>query len=106
MLEKADRCTGCIRHVVARPAGVQYRPCLDPEELLILLLVGEEPDVLLDRHPLLPDERDRTTGRRLTRRERGDPVEIHDRPDELIDEVPVASEALVVHSASDRSPDR
>ena len=62
-----------------------------------LLLVGEEADVLLDRHPLLPHERDRPTGRGLADRERRHPVEVDHRPDELVDEEAVLGEALVLH---------
>jgi len=63
------------------------------------LLVGEETDVLLDRHSFLPHERDRPTRRGLADRERCHPIEIDHRPDELVDEKAVLGKALVLHGS-------
>ena len=84
LLEHADLLAGRRGHVVAA-AELHHRAGLDPEELLGLVLVGEEADVLLDRHPLLPHERDRQPARR-------DPVEVHHRPDQLLDLEPIGVE--------------
>ena len=65
--EHADPLAVRRRHVVAA-AELHHRARLDPEELPRLVLVGEEADVLLDRHPLLAHERDRSRpGRRSGR---------------------------------------
>ncbi len=71
MLEYADRRACRIRDVVARATDVEHRTCLDPKQLLRLLLVREEPDVLFDRHPLLADICNRTAGGCLADCERG-----------------------------------
>ena len=97
MLENADRRAVRLGHVVAGAADVEHRARLDAEELLRLLLVGEEADVLLDRHSLLPHERDRPAGRRLPGGQRRDAIEVDHRPDQLVDEEAVMGKTLVLH---------
>ena len=97
MVKDADRRTVGRRHVVARAAGIEDGARLQPEELLGLRLVGEEADVLLDRHLLLAHERHRAAQRRLAGRERRDAIQVRDRPDQLIDEIPVVLKAVVPH---------
>ena len=92
MLEDPDRRTGGVGDVVARAADVEHRARLDPKELLGLRFVGEEADVLLDRHPLLADVGDRPSGRGLADRERRHPVEVDHRADELVDQETIVVE--------------
>src|SRR5205823_5113230 len=82
-------------HVVARAARVEPGPRLDAKELLRLRLVGVEADVLLDLQLLLPHEGDRPARRRLARSERCDPVEVRNRPHELVDEELVVVETVL-----------
>ena len=111
-MEDADRTPGGIRDVVPGPARVQHRPRLEAEQLLGLGVVREEADVLLDRHLLLPHKRDRPAERRLAGGQRRDPVEVRDRPDQLVDQITVVRKgvvrthgarmlAVVVHRAND-----
>ena len=97
MLEDSDPRPVRLGHVVAGAADVEDRARLDPEELLGLLLVGEEANVLLDRHPLLPDKGDGAAGRGLPGGQRGHAVEIDDRPHQLVDEVAIVGKTLGLH---------
>ena len=57
-------------------------------------LVGEEADVLLDRHLLLADVGDRRPGRRLADGERRDPVEVAIGRIELVDQIAVVARTV------------
>ena len=80
--------------VIASAADVEHAARLDAEQLARLLLVGVEADVLANGELLLADVGDRRACGRLADRERRHPVEVRDRPDQLVDEEPVGVEPI------------
>ena len=104
MLQQPDSLFA-LEYVIASSADVEQRTRFDPKELVRLLLVGVETDVFFDGKLLLAHVGDRPARRRLTDGERGDAIEVRDRPDHLVNEESVVAETVGGHGC-DRNHDR